>query len=295
MLSKWSLLLMGVLWLLPCAALAETFRDDLGRDVSLARPPQRIVALAPNVTEILYFLGLGERVVGVTEFSNYPPDAASKPKVGIFGSLNLEKIISLNPDLVIATVDGNRPAMVDLLGQAGIKIYVANPRSVLQVIQCVSAVGRVCGIGGKADALAGDLKARLDRVVGKTRPRHRPLVLFQINLQPIMTVNKDTLQHDLMHLAGGINMTAEEPVSYPRISIEEVIRKGPEVIIISSMERGGKFEEARRDWMRWKGVPAVRDKRVYLINSDLTDRPAPRALLGLEDMARLLHPEAGWE
>jgi len=233
--------------------------------------------------------------VGVTEFSYHPPEAARKPKVGSFVHVNAEKIIDLNPDLVIATADGNRPELVDLLERAGVKTYVVHPKNLLQVIECVRKVGRVCGIRESADALASDLKARLDRVVGKTGSRRRPVLLFQINVRPIITVNRDTLHHDLIHLAGGINMSADEPIPYPRISIEEVIRKGPELIIISSMERGGRFEEARAEWMRWKGIPAVRDNRIHLIDSDITDRPSPRALLGLEKMAGLIHPEAGWE
>ena len=285
----------GILWSLPYVSLAETFRDDLGREVSIPRIPQRIIALSPSVTELLFFLGLGERVAGVTEFSDHLSEAAKKPKVGSFVHINVEKIVDLNPDLVIAGADRNHPAIVGLLERAGIKAYVINPRNVQQVIESVKGVGRLCGIPERADALAADLNARLDRVLGKTRSGKKPLVLFQINIRPIMTVNRDTLHHDLIHLAGGVNMSADEPIPYPRISMEEVIRKGPEVIIISSMERGGHFEEARSEWMRWKGVPAVRDGRVHLINADITDRPSPRVLEGLERMARIIHPEAGWQ
>jgi iron complex transport system substrate-binding protein len=153
----------------------------------------------------------------------------------------------------------------------------------------------VCGISETGDILAANLSNRLDRIVQKTRDRKKPLVLFQINIKPIMTVNRDTLHHDLIRLAGGQNLFGDEPLTYPRISVEEVIRRGPEVIILSSMERGGLFEEARREWLRWKSIPAVRDGRVFLIDSDITDRPSPRALVGLERMARLLHPEAAWE
>jgi iron complex transport system substrate-binding protein len=109
-----------------------------------------------------------------------------------------------------------------------------------------------------------------------------------------MTVNRNTFHHDLIHLAGGTNMTADEPITYPRLSLEEVIRRKPEVILVSSMERGGRFEKARQDWMAWKSIPAVKKGRVHLIDSDLIDRPSPRIIQGLEDMARLLHPEVIW-
>ncbi|RJR31378.1 MAG: cobalamin-binding protein [Desulfobacteraceae bacterium] len=276
-------------------ATAGTFRDALGREVRLAGVPKRIIALAPSVAEILFFLGLGERVAGVTDFSTYPPEAARKPRVGSFVHMNVEKIIDLKPDLVVATAEGNRPELVALLEQARIKTYVVNPRNVAQVIECVREVGRVCGVEERAGALAADLQARVDRVVGKTLLGNRPSVLFQINLRPIMTVNRNTLHHDLIRLAGGKNLFMDEPLTYPRISLEEAIRRRPDVIIISSMERGGRFEEARIEWMRWKAIPAVRDGRVFLIDSDITDRPSPRAFVGIERMARMLHPEAAWD
>jgi iron complex transport system substrate-binding protein len=276
-------------------ATAGTFRDALGREVRLTGVPQRIIALAPSVAEILFFLGLGERVVGVTDFCTYPAEAARKPRVGSFIHMNVEKIIYLKPDLVVATAEGNRPELLALLEQARIKTYVVNPKSVAQAIECVREVGRVCGVEERAGALAADLQARIDRVVGRTPLGNRPSVLFQINLKPIMTVNRNTLHHDLIRSAGGKNLFMDEPLTYPRIGLEEVIRRRPNVIIISSMERGGRFEEARREWMRWKAVPAVRDGRVFLIDSDITDRASPRVLVGIERMARMLHPEVEWD
>lgn len=289
-------------WLIPGSlcmpvpdAFAGNFRDDLGREVRLDGAPKRIVALAPSVTEILFFLGLGEQVVGVTDFSTYPPEAALKPRVGSFVHLNVERIIELRPDLVVASAEGNRPERIALLEQAGIKTYVVNPKDVGQVLECVREVGKVCGVQERANALAAELKGRVDRVVAKTRSRHRPSVLFQINLKPIVTVNRNTLHHDLIRLAGGENLFGGQPLTYPRIGLEEVIRRRPEVIIISSMERGGQFEEARVEWMRWKSIPAVRDGRVFLIDSDITDRPSQRVIVGLERIAGMLHPEAPWD
>jgi iron complex transport system substrate-binding protein len=273
-------------------ALCATFKDALGREIFLERPPQRIIPLAPNLTEILYALGLGDRVVGVTNNCDYPPGASLKPKVGSYINLNIEQIISLSPDLVIGTVDGNERIILDLLEQAKIKVFFVNPRSVRQVIDTILSLGRLCGAQGNAQILAGTLTKRVDRVLERTASRKKPLVFLQIQLQPIMTVNKNTVHNDLIRLAGGRNVAAEEPVTYPRISIEEVIEMKPEVILISSMERGGRFEKARQDWFRWTSIPAVQNRRVYLIDSDLIDRPSPRLIDGLEMMARYIHPEA---
>ena len=272
-----------------------TFEDSLGREVTLKGEPQRIVTLAPSITEILYFLSLGDRVVGVTQFSTYPPEAKLKPKVGSYIDLNVEKIIGLAPDLVIGTADGNQPGVVDLLEQAGIAVFIVNPRNIRQTIDTVSIVGRICGVPDRANSLSAQLSQRVDRILDRTRSRRKPLVFLQINLKPIMTVNKNTFLHDLIQLAGGRNMTADEPITYPRISLEEVIRKKPEVIIISSMERGGRFEAARLEWLKWTSIPAVKDGRVHLIDSDLIDRPSPRIIEGLEAMARFIHPEVKWE
>jgi iron complex transport system substrate-binding protein len=279
-----------ILW--AAAAHPATFKDALGREIKLSAAPKRLIALAPNLTEILYALGLGNRVVGVTDHCNYPPEASLKPKVGSYVHLNVEQIISLSPELVIGTVDGNERYVLDLLEQAHIKVFFVNPRNVRQAIETISTLGLVCGLPERASRIAEALTLRVNRVVEVVRDRTRPLVFLQINIQPIMSVNRNTVHHDLIRLAGGDNMTADEPVTYPRISLEAVIRKKPEVIIISSMEREGRFEKARQDWLQWTSIPAVQMGRVHLIDSDLIDRPSPRVVGGLEIMAKLLHPEA---
>jgi iron complex transport system substrate-binding protein len=282
-------LILQFVWASPSPC--ENFKDALGREVSVPDPPRRVIALAPNLTEILYALGLGDRVVGVTDHCNYPPEASVKPKVGSYIRLNVEKIISLSPDLVIGTMDGNERYVLDLLEQAHIKVYFVNPRDVRQAIETISTLGLVCGLSEKARQISDALTLRVDHVVKVARDRKRPLVFLQINIQPIMSVNRNTVHHDLIRLAGGDNMTADEAVTYPRISLEEVIRRKPEVLLVSSMEREGRFEKARQDWLQWTSLPAVQKGRVHLIDSDLIDRPSPRVVDGLEIMAKLFHPE----
>jgi iron complex transport system substrate-binding protein len=283
-----------ILWGVTVAP-AATFRDALGRTVILKAPASRIVSMAPNLTEILYFLGLGDRVVGVTQFSYYPPEAAEKPKVGSYANLNVEKILSLGPDLAIGTADGNMPGIVKLLEQAGIPVYVVNPRKVSDVIKTIALVGELCGVGKKAKELSSRLKGRVTHVLEKTDPLRRPLVFLQINVKPIMTVNRHTFHHDVIRLAGGENMCQDEPLTYPRISVEEVLRRKPEVIIISSMGRKERYEKVRKDWLKWSSIPAARERRIHLVDSDLLDRPSPRIVKGLETVARLIHPEVRWD
>ena len=273
---------------------AAIFTDAFGREVVLDRAPQRIVTLAPSLTEIVYFLGLGDRVVGVTQFSSYPPEAEAKPKVGSYVNLNVETIVSLIPDLVIGTADGNQPAVIGLLEKAGIPVYIVNPRNLRQVIETIVDLGRVCGVAGAASALARALSARADAIIAKTAGMDRPLVFLQVNPKPIMTVNGSTFSSDLIRLAGGRNMADEEPITYPRISIEAVIEQGPEVIIVSSMDRGGEFERVRQQWLNLDAIPAAQTGRVHLVDSDLIDRPSPRIVEGLEILARHIHPDADW-
>lgn len=276
-------------------AFGKTFTDVLGRQVTLNGAPERIVPLAPSLTEILYFIGLGDRVVGVTNHCNYPKEAALKPKVGSYVDLNVEKIIDLSPQLVIGTIDGNSRSLIDLLDQAGIKVYLVNPRNVMQAIETIEVLGEVCGVPERANDLSFALRKRVNVIKEKIKSRGRPKVFLEIHLKPIMTVNRNTFHHDLIRLAGGVNLFQDEPITYPRISLEEVIRREPEVILISSMERGGTFETARRAWLKWTSIPAVRNGRVYLIDSDIIDRPSPRIVEGLEQMARFIHPDVSWD
>jgi iron complex transport system substrate-binding protein len=284
----------ALLLLAASPSLSATYRDALGREITLASPPQRIIPLAPNLTEILYALGLGDRVVGVTTFSTYPEEARTKPHVGSYIHPNLEKILSLSPELVIGTMDGNSRFIVDLLEQAGIKVFLVNPRDVAQTLDTIELLGRVCGAPEEGEEIASSLKRRVDRVRERVGDSKEKRVFLQINIRPIMTVTRNTIHNDIIRLSGGINIFQDEPITYPRINIEDVISRSPEVIIISSMERGGPYEETRKEWMKWGFLPAVKEGRVHLIDSDIIDRPSPRIVEGLEQIARLIHPEIEW-
>jgi iron complex transport system substrate-binding protein len=288
------LLLLVALLFSPLQVRAATFRDSLGRKVVLSAAPERIVSLAPSITEIIYFLGLGDRLVGVTRFSYFPEEAREKPRVGTYTDINLEKVVTLDPDLVIGTADGNRREDVEMLEEAGIPVYVVNPRRVGQILEAIQAVGDICGAAHRARELVGSLRQRVARVEEAVLGRGKPLVLLVINVKPLMSVNRSTTHHDIIELAGGRNLAEDQPITYPRLSLEEVIRRRPEVIIISSMEKGGEHERARREWFRWTAIPAVQRGRVHVISSDLIDRAAPRVVEGLEEMAKLIHPEIPW-
>ena len=172
---------------------------------------------------------------------------------------------------------------------------MTNPKNIWDVVNTIYDISRILGVPQKGIEVSQSLRSRIDKIRRKVSGLKRVKVFFQINDHPLITLNKKTFQNDLIRLAGGINIAENEPMRYPRLSIEEIIYKKPEVIIISSMEIGGRFEKMRQEWMKWESIPAVKNKRVYLVNSDLLDRASPRLIEGLERLARLLHPEADWK
>jgi iron complex transport system substrate-binding protein len=267
------------------------FEDALGRKINVSKPPQRIVSLAPNITEILYALDMGHRIVGVTTYSDYPDEATEKPGVGSYVHLNIEKIVSLKPDLIIGTYGGNPKATVLRLEELGFPVYVTRTETAAEMLAMIENIGAITYTSERAGVLANMLRERINAVTSKVRNAHRPLVFLEINAKPLITTGSGSFQHEVITLAGGKNLAADSPARYPQYSLEDVVKKGPDVILISTMDRAGLFEQQKRQWLRWKNIPAVMNNRIYFIDSDLVDRASPRIVDGLEEMARLIHPD----
>lgn len=274
---------------LPALTAAEPLLEAYNQKVTPAHY-RRIVSLAPSITEILFTLGLGNRVVGVTQHCDYPPEALAKPRVGSYVDLNLEKILSLKPDLIIATVDGNEREVVKRLVQFRMPVFLTNPRNLEEVFQTIRGIGRITRTESRADSVAKALRQRADRVIRACAALSRPRVFLQINEQPLVTVGKNTFRNHLIELAGGINISGGESIAYPQYSVEQVLRGKPDVILITSMEREAAPEKKKERWQAWTHIPAVQQGRIYLLNSDILDRPSPRLVDGLEALARALHP-----
>lgn len=270
---------------------AAVYTDDIGRTVHIPSYPRRIVSLAPSITETLFALGLDPEIVGVTDFCNYPGAALSKPKVGSFISLSAEKIVSLNPDLILATADGNRKESVEQLVRLGLPVYTVSPSNLNQTFRMISTIGRMTGREKEAQSLVHKLQQRVRHVTTITGRLPRPKVFFQVGLDSLVTVGRDTFLNELIALAGGMNISGEETVRYPRYSIERVITAAPDIVIVTSMKGEGSFEQVKKNWLRWSSLPAVRKGRIYLMETDLVFRPSPRIVDGLEELTRLIHPE----
>ncbi len=271
--------------------MAKTAEDQLGRQIRMPDDPQRIVALAPSITEIIFALGRQGRLKGITQYSNYPAEAAGLPKVGSYVRLDLERIVALNPDLCIAIKDGNPKGTIDRLQSLDIPVFAVNPRNLDTMMQTIQSIGGILNASAKAQTVVQDMQSRIQRVEALvSRIDHRPRVFIQIGISPIISAGTNTFIHELIVRAGGINVASGKK-AYPHFSREQVLALAPDVLIITSMSRSRAFEKAKTDWGRLTHMPAVRHKRIYTVDSDVFDRPSPRLVEALEILTRLLHPE----
>jgi iron complex transport system substrate-binding protein len=271
--------------------MAKTAEDQLGREIRVPDDPKRIIALAPSITEIIFALGQQDRLKGTTQFSNYPAEAAKLPKVGSYVRLDLERIVALNPDLCIAIKDGNPKGIIDRLQSLNIPVFAVNPRNLESMMQTIQKIGSILNASQKANTLVKNMRSRIQQVDALvSRIDRRPRVFIQIGISPIISAGRNTFIHELVVRAGGINVAAGNR-AYPHFSREQVLALAPDVLIITSMARSGAFEKAKADWNRLSHMPAVREKRIYTVNSDVFDRPSPRLLDALEILTRLLHPK----
>ena len=276
---------------LPIQAAAGTVVDQLERRVVVPDDPRRVISLAPSITEIIYALEQGNRLTGVTRHSDYPREATKLPRIGSYVRLDIERIVALNPDLCIATKDGNPKAIIDRLESLKIPVYVVDPHNLDTILETILEIGTILNAGDRAKTLTTRMRTRIQRVKSRVaQVNYRPRVFFQIGISPIVSAGTDTFIHELIELAGGINL-AKGRIAYPRFSTEQVLAIEPEVFIITSMSRQAVFEQVKAEWRRWPNIPAVRDDRIFLVDSDLFDRPSPRLVSGLELLTRLIHPE----
>jgi len=270
---------------------SRTFVDDLDRKIYLAKAPIRIVSLAPSVTEILFAIGVSERIIGVTQFCDYPPEAKAKPKVGA-SQPNIESLLALNPDLVIAPRAFIRPDVLDKLDQLKITVYILEAKTIEDILSHIQTLGRMLDRSAAADELATSMRRRITDVKTRTQALTHRRLLYVLNSDPLVTVGPGSFIHQLIEMAGGTNVGAAMQTPYPRLSLEEAIRQDPEIIVFPVGTTEGIPETEQQRWQRWPTMSAVKQGRFYRISSVLLDRPGPRIVEGLEALARSIHPEA---
>lgn len=271
----------------------KTVVDHAGRSVQAPVSPAAVVSLAPSVTEIVFALDRQEVLKGTTTFSDFPAAAGNLPKIGSYIHPDMEKIVSLAPDLCIAIKDGNPKQVVMRIVEMGIPVYAVNPRCLESVMASITDIGGLLEASDRAEEIVADMRRRMERVAaGIAGTADRPGIFFQINASPIVSAGHDTFIHELIVRAGGRNLAGDQS-SYPRFTIEQVLLLSPDIIIVTTMSGKGESDAVVDGWRQWTRLPAVKNDRVLVVDSGLFDRPGPRLIDALELLVDLIHPKTG--
>lgn len=272
-------LVSAILLTAPVGAVAQavSVTDDDGHQVNLEQPAQRIVSLAPSMTELLFSLGAGDRVVGVMDFSDYPPEARERPIVGRFDMLDMEGILALQPDLIVAWRSGNPRTSIQRLKDLGFTVYTAEPDSLASIAGHLTRLGELTGQQPEATALREQLESELAALQDTYQQRVPVSVFYQVWHSPIISVGGAELINDMISLCGGNNIFAGLPVG-PKVNLEDVLVRDPQVIIASGSN--DESPEWLNDWLQWPELKAVANRHMYAIAPDLVQRHSMRALQG---------------
>ena len=270
---------------------SRTFVDDAGRKLYFAKRPQRVVSLAPSITEMLFALGLDEQIVGVTNFCNYPPAAATKPKIG-YTHPNLESLIALRPDMVAAPSEFLRADVLAKLDELKVPVLILQAKTLEDVFAHIHLLGRIFERSSLADAVTRQMRERLEYVSRALQATENLRVLYVLNSQPLITVGQESYIHHMIGLAHGTNIAGAASGAYPRLSMETMLERNPEVLIFPVGSVEGVPEQEQRTWTQWTQVSAVQHGRLHVVSSDALNRPGPRVMEGLEQLAQAIHPEA---
>lgn len=259
----------------------------------MAAPPARIVSLAPSVTEILFALGVGERVVGVSTYCDYPPEAKRVDRIGTFLTPNVELILAKRPDLVIGVPSPGNRAPVENLQDLGLRVLIVDPEGVAAIATAIRDVARAVDVEAAGERLVRDIESKLAAIAARLADAPAPRVLMVVGRVPLVAAGRGTYQDELIRLAHGTNVAAPSGERWPHLSLEFAIKAAPEVIIDASMGSESEPGSAagREFWQQLPTIPAVRDRRLYGYRVDHLLRPGPRVPETLETMARYIHPE----
>lgn len=263
--------------------------DEFGNKVTIEKEPMKIVSLAPHNTEVLFALGLGDRIVGVTSYCDYPEEALTKEKVGDFNGGNLERIIELNPDLVLLYGAGNEEEN-KVLKEAGIKILGFMPESIEAVMKDIEIIGKATGKDKEADNLINEMKEKRDYILDKVKDQEKVRVFYEIWHDPLMAAGPGSFMDELITLAGGDNIAKDAKGAYPEFDLEQLIERNPEVYLTAE-----DLEEKTIDSIKsrpgYENITAVKNNKVYLLEPNIVSRPGPRIVEALEMLAKCLHSE----
>ena len=271
-----------------------TITDDLGVTVTIDKYPERIVSLSPANTEILFALGLGDRIVGVTEYCTYPEAALSKDKIGGFSTINTEKIAVLNPDLLVAA-DGNSEETIAHLRELGYTIITVNADTIDTTLADIRLIGKAAGVESAAEELVSSMQADLAEIAEKTKGAEKPTILHCMWTDPLWVSGSGTFQDEMISAAGGVNAAAAEG-GWVALTMEKFLTMNPDIIVVDSGDgMGVGTDDALKNFFlkdsRMQSLSAVQNERVYVVNADIIDRGGPRIVEGVEALAEIAHPD----
>lgn len=271
------------------------FTDALGNEIVLTETPQRIVSLAPSITEILFEIGAGGQVVGRTDYCDYPEEVKDLPSIGGFSSesISLETIISLEPDLVIGG-SVYQAEVIKALTDAGIPAFVSQPASLAEIKDSLALLGQITGHVNEAAASADEMQSRIDAVtavVSTLAADQRPTVFYEVWHEPLMSANGKTVVGELIDVAGGVNIFADLPDEYPTVSVEQIVAVDPQFIIGPSSHGDQMTAEVIGSREGWENLGAVKNNAIYIVDGDIVSRASPRIVIALEEFAKILHPD----
>lgn len=264
---------------------------------------QRIISLSPNVTEILFALGLGDKIVGVTRFCNYPPEAKQKAHVGGYLDPNYEAILSLKPDVVILLSEFEQ--IKNFLTELGIKYLTVSNKTVPDILSSIGYLGKEFDVGQQAEQILIEIRSKIYQIEKKTGDSIRPKILIVVErtmgtgvIEDVYAAGKNTFYDELIQMAGGINAFDNEKIAYPILSAEGIIHLNPDFIIdlVPQLEQIGlSAATLEKDWQSLFQIGAVKNQHVHILSQDYAVIPGPRFIIFLEDLARLIHPEIDWD
>ncbi|MGI8787316.1 MAG: ABC transporter substrate-binding protein [Pyrinomonadaceae bacterium] len=259
--------------------------DDLGAKIKLPAKVERAISLAPNLTEIAFAVGAGDRLVGVTTYCDYPEEAKKIRKVGDTLNPNIESIVALKPQVVLVSTASQIETFTKTLEAQNIAVFVTNPNSLEGIYKSIYQVGEIFSREEKADETVDALRRRVADVESRVDTTKQARVFVQIEKNSLYTIGKDSFMTDIIHRAGGVSVTENLATAYPKISRETALALNPDAIILSDSEDNHEPNEV------FANSPAVKNNRVFRVNADLLSRPGPRIVDGLEQIAKSLHPE----
>lgn len=271
-----------VIWILCPLSYAAEVVDDEGSIIRLIKPAERIISLAPSLTELIFAAGAGEKIVGVVEYSDFPEAANFLPIVGRFDMLDMERILQLRPDLVVAWQTGNPRASVSRLRDLGLTVYIAEPKSLESIPSHIERLAELAGTQSIAAEAAADFRLKLDSLASRYSNKAPVSTFYQVWDAPLISAGGNELINDIIELCGGENIFADISLVAPKVSTEAVLVRNPVAIIASGMDI--ERPEWLDDWRRWPSLTAVANNNLFFIPPELLQRHTPRALQGAEQM-----------